>query len=43
MSKISKKSSIVLPTLFQIGGNSPTEKAIGDVAVLQIKKNFRSR
>ncbi|WFG95486.1 hypothetical protein M0C40_05150 [Spiroplasma citri] len=38
MDKISGKSSIVLPTLFQIGWNSPTEKAIGDVAVLQIKK-----
>ncbi|WFG98668.1 hypothetical protein M1770_01465 [Spiroplasma citri] len=38
MAKIGGKSSIALPTLFEIGGNSPTEKAIGDVAVLQIKK-----
>ncbi|WP_101519399.1 hypothetical protein [Spiroplasma melliferum] len=38
MAKVGGKSSIALPTVFQVGGNTATEKAIGDIAVLQIKR-----
>lgn len=38
MANIGGQSTITLPTVFQITGNSTTEKFIGDVAVVQIKR-----